>query len=145
MSHCFSEIEVVIVFQCFALPGPDTPGFSPDTPGLMFGVSGLSPGVSGFWQQTHFLDVNNPSYAFRIVFWCTHTHPTVNYIKNDFDLYCFAIIWHLRSQIWNSKFLAHIKGGSLYTSELHLFWVSNAVYGVVINHQKGEDWKVSRP
>ena len=85
MLHCFSEIEVVIVFLCFALPGLDTPG-------LMFGVSGLSPRVSGFWQQIHFLDVNNPSYVFRIVFWCTHTHPTVNYIKNDFDLYCFAII-----------------------------------------------------
>ena len=71
---------------------PRYSGFSPDTPGLMSGVSGLPPGVSGFWLQTHFQCVNKLSYAFTPVSQHTYTHPTVNYIKSNFDLYLVAII-----------------------------------------------------
>ena len=131
--------------MCFALPDSDTPGSRPDIQGFMSRVSGLLPRVSEFWMQTHFCCVHKLSYAFTLVFRCTHTHPTVNYIKSNFDLYLVAIIWHLKSQNWNSSSWHTLRGSSLYTSELHMFWLSNAVHGVVINHQKEGDWKISRP
>ena len=77
-------------------------------------------------------------------FFSAHTHPTVIYIKSDLSCIYLPLF-----DICEVKFEIQIHGillgGALCINELYLFWISNEVHGVVINHQKGGDWKESWP
>ena len=102
------------------------------------------PDSPGLRMQTHLLCVHDLSYAFMFDS-LVHTHsPHCILYKERLELYLLPLfdIWEVEFEI---RIHGILLGEALYISELHLFWLSNEVHGVVINHQKGGDWKESRP
>ena len=109
---------------------PESLGFYPEYPGPA--------------AKTHFYWVDNMSYA-SLMFLHAPVHPTIKHIRVFVVLVIYMPIVDMSSQNWNSKFMAYIKGELLYARCL-LFYVNQMSYmWVVINHQKGGDWKWSRP
>ena len=123
------------------------------------GYSGLQAGFSGFpvwsfWAPTRSLHVLLLSTHFFVWISChmhhtlvlhSHAHPTVYHIRASCFLPRIMPIVDMLSQNWNSKFMAYFKGELLYASRVSLYDYQMSYMWVVINHQKGGDWKSSRP
>ena len=110
------------------------------------GVSRLLPTVSRFcWPNTSFL-VWISCHMHHTYFVHTPAHPTVNHIRVSMFLLRFMpIVDVCEVKNLKFKFIAYIKGELLYASRLLLYDYQMRYMWVVINHQKGGDWKWSRP
>ena len=123
------------------------------------GYSGLQAGFSGYldrslrtytrslWVQltdTHFIEWIT-CHMHHTYSWHSLVHPTVNLIRAFVFLSINMPIVDMSSQNWNSKFMAYIKGELLYARCLSFYVNQMSYMWVVINHQKGGDWKWSRP
>ena len=145
MWYIWAVAYLFSVFLCSGSEGPDTPGYRPDTPDFL---------VRSLRAPTQSLRVLLPNTHFSVWISChmhhtlvlhTHAHPTVYRIRVSMFLLRFMPIVDMSSQIWNSKFMAYLKGELLYASCLSLYDYQMSYMWVVINHQKGGDWKWSRP
>ena len=135
---------VTICFSVFVSAEPDTLGYRLDSLDFLSGVFGLSPGVSGSCCQTHFFVWISCHMHLTLVLH-SHAHPTIYRIRASMFLLRFMPIVDMSSQIWNSKFMAYLKGELLYASCLSLYNYQMSYMWVVIDHQKAGDWKWSRP
>ena len=123
------------------------------------GYSGLQAGFSGYLDRslrtytrslqvqltdTHFIEWIT-CHMHHTYSWHSPVHPTVKLIRAFVFLSINMPIVDMSSQNWNSKFMAYIKGELLYARCLSLYDYQMSYMWVVINHQKGGDWKWSRP
>jgi len=123
------------------------------------GYSGLQAGFSGYLDRslrtyTRSLRVQLTDTLFiewitchmhHTYSWHSPVHPTVKLIRAFVFLSINMPIVDMSSQNWNSKFMAYIKGEHLYARCLLFYGNQMSYMWVVINHQKGGDWKWSRP
>ena len=117
------------------------------------GYSGLQAGFSGFPVRSFRAPTRSPRVLlpnthFSVWISChmhhtlvlhSHAHPTVYQIRASMFLPRFMPIVDVSSQIWNSKFMAYLKGELLYASRLSLYDYQMSYMWVVINHQKRGD------
>ena len=108
------------------------------------GISGLLAGVSGSCCQITFPSVWISCHMHYT--WSLHSpaHPTVEHIRVTGSLEIYANCWRVKSKL-KFKFMAYVKGELLYARSLLLNDYQIRYMWVVINHQKGRDWKWSRP
>ena len=123
------------------------------------GYSGPQDGFSGFPDRS----LRAPTRSLRVLlsntlFWvnimpyASHlslhspVHPTVKHIRAFVVLLIYMpklLTCQVKFEI--QKFMAYIKGELLYARCLLLYDYQMSYMWVVINHQKGGDWKWSRP
>ena len=110
---------------------PESPGSNPESPG---------PAVehSFFW-------VNIMPYASHLSLH-SPVHPTVKHIRAFMVLLIYMpklLTCQVKFEI--QKFMSYIKGELLYARRLLFYDYQMSYMWIVINHQKGGDWKWFRP
>ena len=104
------------------------------------GVSGFLAGVSGSCCQITFSSVWISSHMRYTQSLHSPAHPTVEHIRVTGSLEIYANCWRVKSKL-KFKFMAYVKGDLLYARCLQLYDYQMSYMWVVINYQKGEDWK----
>ena len=141
---CIKTRLVVMTVFYDLCRGPDTRAIGRILRTSWSGVSGLLAGVSGSYCQITFSSVWISCHMHYT--WSLHSpaHPTVEHIRVTGSLEIYANCWCAKSKL-KFKFMAYVKGELLYARSLLLNDYQMSYMWVVINHQKGGDWKWSRP
>jgi hypothetical protein len=76
----------------------------------------------------------------------SHTCSSHYRIYKEFPYFCLNVpILTYEKSNWNSSSWHTLRGSSLYVRNLQLYDYQMKYMWVVINYQKGGDWKISRP